>query len=115
MRERAMVAGNAVVLAAAMLCAGLGARPCRASEAPDAPGGALGSLPPAAQGLVSRTLGQGDRSYHARGGDGGLVLENRRHGLDGRFDAHGFEVTAGVARIGLSLRAAGRGDTLRPV
>jgi hypothetical protein len=77
--------------------------------------GGIESLPVAAQGLISRTLGRDDAAYHARDASGGLAFENGRHRLGARFGTDGVEVHMAEARLGLSLRACGYGEALRTV
>src|SRR5688572_9054301 len=72
----------------------------------------IGALPPAAQGVVSRTLGRDDRSYHALASNGALSFENRWHALQARFGVLGLEIRAGGGQLGLSLRASGYGEDL---
>ena len=88
-------------------------------RAPAAPGQsgmeAFAELPVAAQAAISETLGRDSSAYRARAAGGVVTAANVGHGLAARFDAGGVQVRAGGERLGLALRAVGRGSTLRPV
>ena len=76
---------------------------------------ALASLPPAAQAMISATLGRDDRSYHVATARDGLRAENPAQRLNLHFRLAGVDVRAGVARLGLTARALGHGEALRPL
>ncbi len=67
------------------------------------------SLPAAAAGPVSAALGRDEAAYWIRG----LVANNPAQRLSARFAHSGVAVTAGSARLDISLRAFGRRSALR--
>src|SRR5262245_43304814 len=82
---------------------------------------ALASLPVAAQGTVSATLGAEDPAYRVRPSGGGLPLggglqaKNAAQRLNVRFGPSGVHIASGTVHLGLSLRAAGYGASLQGV
>src|SRR5262245_13120456 len=97
---------KSMLLAAALLAGGAEEGPQRVRTAR----GDAASVPLAAQGLISRTLGRDDGSYHARSEADGLAFQNRRHRLEARFASGRVEVRSGRAQIGFSLREVGYGE-----
>jgi hypothetical protein len=71
----------------------------------------LESLPLAAQGPVSASLGQDAPSYRLEG----LRAVNPEQHLHTRFSRRGVTVASGTAQLGMALSAYGHGSTLRPV
>ncbi len=71
------------------------------------------SLPLAAQGPVSATLGAYAPLYRMIASQGGFAAVNPAQRLDARYDRAGVSVSAGATRVGLSLRAVGYGASLR--
>ena len=69
----------------------------------------LSSLPLAAQGPVSAGLGRDDAVYRING----LVARNPAQRFSARFDRAGVAVTTGSTQVAISLKAFGRGATLR--
>jgi len=74
-------------------------------------GHGLESLPLAAQGPVSASLGQDAPAYRLEG----LRAANPEQHLHARFSRRGVVVASGTAHLGMSLSAYGHGSTLRPV
>jgi len=74
-------------------------------------GHGLGSLPLAAQGPVSASLGQDAPAYRLEG----LRAANPAQHLHARFSRRGVMVASGAGQLGMALSAYGRGSTLRPV
>ena len=72
-------------------------------------------LPVAAQGPVSRIVGQDDPSYRAARTRAGIELRNPRQHLDATFARHGVSIRSGHASLRLSLRGYGYGGSLRAV
>jgi FG-GAP repeat len=80
-----------------------------------APAQGLSSLPAAALEPVSLALGADDPSYHfSRQGDG-FLAQSPAQSLRARFGRAEVTVASGTARLGLTLRAAGYGSSLRAV
>ena len=76
----------------------------------------LGSLPALARGPVSESLGAEDRAYHATAlGAGAYGAANPAQRMTLRFDRSGVALASATARVDLSLRAAGYGNSLRPL
>jgi hypothetical protein len=76
----------------------------------------LASLPAAAQAPVSAALGLDSPAYRPRQVSGGeLDVANPVQHLQAAFSDAGVQVSAGAARIGLSLRGYGAGSALRAV
>src|SRR5215218_5975869 len=71
----------------------------------------LTSLPLAAQGPVSASLGQDAPAYRITG----LQAANPAQHLRTSFSRRGVTVAAGAAQLGMALSAYGHGSTLRPV
>ncbi|MGP0101623.1 MAG: hypothetical protein ACLPUT_08390 [Solirubrobacteraceae bacterium] len=71
------------------------------------------SLPLAAQGPVSATLGAYAPVYRMTAAKDGFAAMNPAQRLDSRFDRAGVSVSAGATRVGLSLQAVGYGASLR--
>jgi hypothetical protein len=71
----------------------------------------LESLPLAAQGPVSASLGQDAPAYRLEG----LRAVNPEQHLHTRFSRRGVMVASGTAQLGMGLSAYGHGSTLRPV
>ena len=78
-------------------------------------GAGLLSLPASARGPVSATLGAQRSAYHAAPSRGGFLATNPAQGLRARFSASGVLVSSRGSTVGLSLRAIGFGNSLRPV
>ncbi len=74
-------------------------------------GHGLESLPPAAQGPVSASLGQDAPGYRLEG----LRAVNPEQHLRTRFSRRGVTIASGTAQLGMALSAYGHGGTLRPV
>lgn len=72
-------------------------------------------LPVAAQGPVSRIVGQDDPSYRAARTRAGIELRSPRQHLDATFTRHGVSIRSGHASLRLSLRGYGYGGSLRAV
>ncbi len=85
----------------------------RATRSHPPPRLALSMLPLAAQGVASETLGADDRAYRVGVSRGGLRAVNPAQRLWAHFGRAGPLVSTGTARMGLSLRAVGFGDSLR--
>ncbi|HEV7584410.1 MAG TPA: IPT/TIG domain-containing protein [Solirubrobacteraceae bacterium] len=75
----------------------------------------LASLPAAAQGPVSATLGREGSSYRVHAAPGGFAAASAGQRLGSRFGLTGVEVRSGSATVGLSLGAIGYGDALGAV
>ncbi len=72
-------------------------------------------LPSAALAPVSAALGRSDPAYRVTPSGGGFDAKNPAQRLDLRFGRSGLQLTSGGVRLGLSLRAAGYGTSLRAV
>jgi RHS repeat-associated protein len=75
----------------------------------------LSSLPLAARGVISETLGASDGAFRVSAAAGGFRTVNPAQHLRARFDRSGVLVGSGRASLGLGLRAVGYGTALRPV
>jgi hypothetical protein len=75
----------------------------------------LERLPLAAQGAIASVLGRDMPVYHARPSRRGFIASNPRHAFEASFTPTGVEIRADRSKLGLVLRAVGRGATLRPV
>ena len=71
----------------------------------------LESLPLAAQGSVSASLGKDTPAYRLEG----LRAVNPSQHLHAHFSRRGIMVASGTAQLGMALSAYGHGSTLRPV
>jgi hypothetical protein len=71
------------------------------------------SLPLAAQGPVSATLGAHAPVYRASAVSGGFAAMNPAQRLTSRFDRQGISLSSGTTRVALSLQAVGYGGSLR--
>ncbi len=94
-----------------------GARPGQphASQVTAPEARSLSSLPLAAQGPVSATLGAGRAAYRVAGVAGDLRLSNPAQRLDARFRSSGVAISDGVLHVSLRLRAVGYGAALHGV
>lgn len=75
----------------------------------------LSSLPGAAQGIVSATLGADIPDYVIQPSGNYAVAQNPRQKLEARFSPVGVEVHRGDARLGMALQAYGYGYDLMPL
>jgi hypothetical protein len=73
------------------------------------------SLPLAARGPVSATLGADAPVYRVGAASGGFAAVNPAQRLGSRFDRAGVSLTSGATHVGLSLRAVGYVSSLRAV
>jgi hypothetical protein len=73
------------------------------------------SLPAAARGPISASLGLDDPAYRVRVGAAGLEARNAPQHLRASFARHAVTVTDGRESVSLSLRSYGTGPDLRPV
>ena len=116
---------RSALLAAPIVCAALAlgayqalpashSAPSRAHAAALRQAGLL-SLPVAAQGAVSGTLGAQNRSYRLHAASGGFASANDGQRLQSTFTASGVSVLAGHAELGLRLVGAGYGPSLRTI
>jgi hypothetical protein len=80
-----------------------------------APHQGLLSLPLAAQGVVSATLGADDPAYRVTASGGGFQARNPAQRLRMRFVSAGVQIGQGKTQVGLSLRAMGYGTALHAV
>jgi hypothetical protein len=71
------------------------------------------SLPLAAQGPISATLGRADSPFGVHASAAGLKADNPVQRLSEGFTDSGVFVTSGATRVGFSLRASGYGGSLR--
>ena len=71
----------------------------------------LGSVPEAARGLVSSSLGRGEPAYHVAG----LRARNPAQRLDASFSRDGATVVSGSAQVRFKLDGYGRVGALRAV
>jgi hypothetical protein len=74
---------------------------------------AISSLPPAAQGVVSASLGADDPAYRATSARGGLTARNPAQHMLVTFGRLGVGVKSGGLRAGLRLRSVGEGSSAR--
>jgi len=72
-------------------------------------------LPSAALGPVSAALGRSDRAYRLSVSGAGIDAKNPAQGMGLRFGRSGVQLSSGGVRLGLSLRSAGYGTSLRAV
>jgi hypothetical protein len=109
-----------VAVATALACVALGVLVHQGLPAGILPGAAavrpqsapregLLSLPLAAQGPVSAALGRDEAAYRLHG----LVAHNPAQRFSAQFGRSRVAITAGSARFAISMRAYGRGSTLR--
>ena len=84
-------------------------------EQPEAGGGLSAQPPRQVQSVVSRALGRDDGAYRVLDRGDVIRATNRRHGLVAGFGANGVRVRTSHGSLTLSLRAVGRGTTLRAV
>jgi hypothetical protein len=70
------------------------------------------SLPVAAQGTISATLGAEDPAYRVHPSGGGLRAQNTAQRLSLRFGSSRVQIASGTVHMDLSLRAAGYGTSL---
>jgi hypothetical protein len=70
---------------------------------------ALSSLPMAAQGTISATLGADDRAYRVSAFANGFQAQSPAQRLHIRFASSGVQIASGKVELGLSLRAMGYG------
>jgi hypothetical protein len=110
MRTLALILAAAAALALAGSATALRHEPTAKTGAQ-----ALANLPLTARGMVSRVLGRDKPAYHARLVGGEVTITNAQQDLSASFTTEGVQVSAGTDRFGLRFRAAGYGDTLRPV
>jgi len=80
-----------------------------------APRAAFSSLPRALRALASGSLAATAPSFDVSAAGGAFTAQNAGQGLRARFDRAGVEVVSGGTRVGLRLRAAGYGSSLRPL
>ena len=75
----------------------------------------LSSLPALARGPISGALGAEDPAYKLHASAGGFAANSPAQHLRLRFEPSGVSLTSGAARVGLSLRAAGYGSSLKAI
>jgi len=115
-RPAALAALLSLLLAAPLwLILGGGASPQQPLASAAAGRGTLSSLPLAAQGPVSATLGAADPGYHVGRVPGGLQSLSRAQGLRARFTSTGVLLASGSLQVSLSVRSVGYGTSLLPV
>jgi hypothetical protein len=73
----------------------------------------LSSLPMAAQGTISATLGADDRAYRVSALGSGFQAQSPAQRLDIRFARSGVQIVSGKVELGLSVRAMGYGASPR--
>jgi hypothetical protein len=76
---------------------------------------ALAALPPAAQAVVSTSIGRDLGAYHATPRDAGFRLANERHGIDVAVTTTGLNVRANGSGWSLALERYGRGTRETPL
>jgi hypothetical protein len=113
----AVLAGLLSLLLAAplWLILGGGASPQQPLARTAAGRSTLSSLPLAAQGPVSATLGAADPAYRVGQVPGGLQSLSRAQGLRARFTSAGVLLASGSLQVSLSVRSVGYGASLLPV
>ena len=117
---RALLAAALLTLAVGVaLDGGLGRGGAPVAPAPGrahgmSPKGLL-SLPLAAQGMVSATLGADDPAYRITASGGGFQAQSPAQRLRMRFGSAGVQIGQGKTQVGLSLRAIGYGTALHAV
>jgi hypothetical protein len=109
----ALLAGVALVAAAALVGVRGGVSSARSSAGAPAAGGSR--LPVPLRGLVSGTLGRSERVFWVRRAGAGFVLANGAQGFSARFSDSGVRVSARGGRLALSLAGVGYGSSLRPL
>jgi hypothetical protein len=75
--------------------------------------GAPSVLPAGALGPVSAALGKSDPAYRISASGGGFAARNPAQSLQLRFDRSGVRLSSRGLQLGLSLRSAGYGSSLR--
>ena len=110
----ALLAGVAVVAAAALVGVRGGVSSARSSARASAAGG-FARLPVPLRGLVSGTLGRSDRAFWVRRAGAGFVLVNGAQGFSARFSDSGVRVSARGGHLALSLAGVGYGSSFRPL
>jgi FG-GAP repeat len=119
--RRAAAAAAAALLACSALAVIVDRAGSSGATSPSAVPRALGherglsSLPAAAQEQASAAIGADSAAYRVRRAPGGFVAYNRAQRLSARFTAQGATLRSGEARVRLSLRAVGYGDSLEAV
>jgi hypothetical protein len=108
----ALLAGVALVAAAALVGVRGGVSSARSSARASAAGG-FAVLPVPLRGLVSGTLGRSERVFWVRRAGAGFVLANGAQGFSARFSDSGVRVSARGGRLALSLAGVGYGSSLR--
>jgi hypothetical protein len=108
----ALLAGVAVLAAAALVGVRGGVSSARSSARASAAGG-FARLPVPLRGLVSGTLGRSERAFWVRRAGAGFVLVNGAQGFSARFSDSGVRVSARGGRLALSLAGVGYGLSLR--
>jgi hypothetical protein len=73
------------------------------------------SLPLAAQGAVSATLGADSAAYRVGASADGFAASSPTQHLSASFGTGGVSVRSGATRVGLSLRGVGYGSSLRAI
>ena len=109
----ALLAGVALIAAAALVGVRGGVSSVRSSARASAAGG-FARLPVPLRGLVSGTLGRSDRAFWVRRAGAGFVLVNGAQGFSADFSDSGVRVAAPAGRLELSLAGVGYGSSLRP-
>jgi hypothetical protein len=104
----------ALALGAASIAGLLGARTAlpAAAHAQPVARQSLSSLPLRAQGPISASLGADSASYRVSSSAGALRASSPADRISSTFTSAGVTVSAGAARIGLSLRGVGDGALL---
>ena len=108
----ALLAGVAVVAAAALVGVRGGVSSARSLARASAAGG-FARLPVPLRGLVSGTLGRSERVFWVRRAGAGFVLVNGAQGFSARFSDSGVRVSARGGRLALSVAGVGYGSLLR--
>ena len=108
----ALLAGLAVVGAAALVGVGGGVSSARSSARASAAGG-LARLPVPLRGLASGTLGLSEHAFWVRRAGAGFVLVNGAQGFSADFSDSGVRVSARGGRLALSVAGVGYGSSLR--
>jgi hypothetical protein len=110
----ALLAGVAVVTAAALVGVRGGVSSGRSSPRPSLAAGGFAALPVPLRGPVSGTLGRSERPFWVRRAGAGFVLVNGAQGFSARFSDSGVRVSARGGRLALSVAGVGYGSSLRP-
>ncbi len=108
----ALLAGVAVVAAAALVGVRGGVSSARSSARASAAGG-LARLPVPLRGLASGTLGRSEHAFWVRRAAAGFALVNGAQGFSADFLDSGVRVSARGGRLALSLAGVGYGSSLR--